>query len=88
MDLFTRGSWPGTLEQKILIVGLLARACTQYIAQEEGAGAKVRSFGLRCPLAVEDTLRVGRPSGRLSRAAGKAAPSFPTRHQRQQRGIH
>ena len=29
-----------------------------------------------------------RPSGRLSRAAGKAAPSFPMRHQRQQRGVY
>jgi len=27
-----------------------------------------------------------RPFGRLSRVAGKAAPSFPVKHQRQQRG--
>ena len=32
--------------------------------------------------------QVCRPSGRLSRAAGKAAPSFPMRHQRQQRGVY
>jgi len=67
------------INHPVAFLPLLLQPAFQFVTTVRGGAAAYEPF---------NNYEACCPSGRISRAAGNAAPSFPMRHQRQQRGIY